>query len=186
MSAVKYTSAFCCDRHDDGFNLQLFLPGALYKTTGEKRKADSQADGTSAKPRPKADRIILDNKIINWLKGEIAQDPLNRPYYHILSDDQRKTLVRISSKDLQSSSTITEALEETEEWGTQWAGKLFCLIFEHDMATKAAVSKVRAHTARARKAETSGSGFINGFINVTPDTYLNSEGSRTTRKKSKK
>jgi hypothetical protein len=161
--------------------LQLFLPGALYKITGDKRKADSQADGTSANLRPKADRIILDSKIIEWLKGETTQDPISRPYYHILSDDQKKKLVRIASKDLQSSSTITEALEETEEWGTQWAHKLFRLIFEHDMATKAAASKVRAQTARARKAATSGS----VFINATPDTYLNSEGSRTTRKKVK-
>lgn len=158
--------------------MQLFLPGTLYKTriTGEKRKADSQADGTSAKLRPKADRIILDNKIIEWLKAETTQDPISRPYYHILSDDQKKTLVRIAAKDLQSSSTIREALGETEEWGTQWAGKLFRLISEHDMATKAAAS-----TARARKTATSGS----GFINFTPDTYLNAEGSRTTRKKVK-
>ena len=161
--------------------MQLFLPGALYKITGEKRKADSQADGTSAKLRPKADRIILDNKIIEWLKGETSQDSISRPYYHILSDNQKKTLVRIASKDLQSSSTITKALEETEEWGTQWAGKLFRLIFEHDMATKEAASKTRAQTTRARKAATSGS----VFINATPDTYLNSEGSRTTRKKVK-
>jgi hypothetical protein len=160
--------------------LQLFLPGTLYKITGEKRKADSQADGTSAKLRPKADRIILDNKIIEWLKAETTQDPIGRPYYHILSDNQKKTLVRIASKDLQSSSTITEALEETEEWGTEWAGKLFRLILEHDMAIKAAVSKVRAQTARDRKA-TSGS----SFINSTPDTYLNSEGSRASRKKVK-
>ena len=171
--------------------MQFFLPGPLFKITGEKRKADSQADGTSAKLRPKADRTLLDNKIIEWLKGEITQDPISRPYYHILSDDQKKTLVRIASKDLRSSSTITEALEETEEWGTQWAGKLYRLIFEHDMATKAAASKARAQNARARahnlKGDTSesGSGFINGFINVTPDTYLNSEGSRTTRKKVK-
>lgn len=159
--------------------MQLFLPGALYKITGEKRKADSQTDATSAKLRPKADRIILDNKIIEWLKGETTQDPISRPYYHILSDNQKKTLIRIASKDLQSSSTITEALEETEEWGTQWAGKLFRLIFEHDMDTKAAASKVRDQTARARKASR------NGFINLTPDTYLNSEGSSTTRKKAK-
>jgi len=174
MSAVKYTSEFCCDRHDDGFNLQLFLPGMLYKMTREKWKADSQADRTSAMLRPKADQIILDNKIIEWLKGETAQDPIGRLYYHILSDDQKKSLVRIASKDLQSSSTITE------EWGTQWAGKLFCLIFEHDMATKA-VSKVRAQNAKARKAANSWS----GFINATPETYLNSEGSRMTHKKVK-
>jgi hypothetical protein len=121
--------------------LRLFLPGALYKITGEKRKADSQTDGTSAKLRPKADRIVLDNKIIEWSKDETTHDPISRPYYHILSDNQKKRLVRIASKDLQSSSTITEALEETDEWGTQWAGKLFRLIFEHDMATKAAASR---------------------------------------------
>ena len=90
---VKYTSEFCCDRHDDGFDLQLFLPGALYKITGEKQKADSQANGTSAKLRPKADQIILDNKIIEWLKGKTTQDAISCPYYHILSDDQKKTLV---------------------------------------------------------------------------------------------
>ena len=132
---VKYTSEFCCDQHDDGFNLQFFLPGTLYRITGEKRKADSQADGTSAKLWPKADQIILDNKIIECLKGETTQDPISCPYHHILSDDQKKTLIQIASKDLQSSSTITEALKETEEWGTQWAGKLFHLILEHDMAT---------------------------------------------------
>ncbi|KAF8815607.1 hypothetical protein BYT27DRAFT_7248986 [Phlegmacium glaucopus] len=148
---------------------------------GEKWKADSQADGASAKLRPKADRIILNNKIIEWSKGETTQDPIGRPYYHILSDNQKKKLIQIASKDLQSSSTIMEALEETEEWGTQWGGKLFCLILKHDMATKAAATKVRAQTVRACKAATSGS----GFINATPDTYLNSEGSRTTRKKVK-
>ncbi|KDR79157.1 hypothetical protein GALMADRAFT_63303 [Galerina marginata CBS 339.88] len=179
-TAVKYTSQFCCDRHDDGFDLQLFLPGTLYKITGEKRKADSLADGPSTKLRPKADRIILDNKIIEWLKSEIEQDPIGRPYYHILSDDQKKTLVRISSKDLQSSSTITNALDETEEWATQWASKLFVLIFEHDLATKEA-SKAKAQTSKARKAAASGS----GFINATPETYLNPEQSRTTRKKVK-
>ena len=68
-----------------------------------------------------------------------------------------------------------KVLKETEEWGTQWAGKLFRLIFEHDMATKAAVSKVSAHKAATSRSV---------FINATPDTYLNSEGSRATRKKS--
>ena len=162
-----------------------FLPGTLYKTTREKRKADSQANGTSAKLRPKADRIILDNKIIEWLKAEIAQDYLGRPYYYILSDNQKRTLVRIASKDLHSSTTITEALEETEEWGRQWAGKLFDLMVEHDMATKAlaAASKAKAQVAKARKAATLSS----GFIISTPDTYLNSEGSTsgTTRKRAK-
>ena len=74
-----------------------------------------------------------------------------------------------------------EALKETEEWSTQWAGKLYCLIFKHDMATKEAASKARAQTMRACKAANFGS----VFINATPDTYLNSKGSRMTHKKIK-
>lgn len=165
--------------------MQVFLPGALYKSTGEKRKADDQADSTPAKLRPKADRIILDNKIIEWLKDQTAQDPIGRPYYHILSDVQKKTLVRIASKDLQSSTIITKALDETEEWEAQWASKLFCLIFEHNVAAKTAATKAKAQAAKTRKAATFGS----GFVNSTPETYLNpnasASSSGTTRKKAK-
>ncbi|KAF8150858.1 P-loop containing nucleoside triphosphate hydrolase protein [Crassisporium funariophilum] len=168
---------FCCDRHNDGFDLQVFLPGILYKITGEKRKADTQADGPSAKLRTKADRMTLDGKIIEWLKNETAQDPIGRPYYHILSDNQKKTLVRIAAKDLHSPSTITTALDETDKWGTQWASKLFRLIFEHDMATKAA-SKARTQTAKAHRAASSGT----GFINITPDTYSSTEQKTTCKK----
>ncbi|KAF8804753.1 hypothetical protein BYT27DRAFT_7213853 [Phlegmacium glaucopus] len=184
-ATVNYTSEFCCDRHGDEFNLQIFLPGTIYKATGEKQKADTQADVTSAKLQPKANQIILDSKITEWLKGETAQDPIGRPYYHILSDDHKKALVRITSKDLHSATTIMEALEETKEWGTQWADKLFHLISKHDMATKAAASKAKAQTAKAHKVAASSS----GFIIATPDTYLNPKASTSettpSRKKTK-
>lgn len=168
LLGTEFTSTFCCDRHDNSFDLQAFLPGTIYKleaSTGEKQKVVSS--GTSAKLRPKADRISLDDKIIQWLKDKVAQDPSGRPYYHILSDSQKKTLIRIPSKDLQSPANIIQVLDESEEWGALWAGKLFHLISEHDIASKAAATRTRSQAAKTRKTVSLGT----AFVNTTPQMF---------------
>ncbi|KAF8232785.1 hypothetical protein L208DRAFT_1126894, partial [Tricholoma matsutake] len=76
--------------------------------------------------------------LISWVKSAHENDPLCgvRAMYDILSHQQRIKLVRASMKSIQSSEDIVTLLEETNEWGKEWAGPLADLVMKYNEELK--------------------------------------------------
>jgi hypothetical protein len=131
--ATDYTTPFCCDRHNNGFNIEEYLPSKLYQgPSAVEAKEPSQA----AKLRAKAERERLEDKVIDWVYAQAASDLDNRPTYEILSPEKTKILLRMEPKDITSARAIMEAIDETEEWLEEYGQSLFRLVFEFDLQLK--------------------------------------------------
>ncbi|KAF9486495.1 P-loop containing nucleoside triphosphate hydrolase protein [Pholiota conissans] len=162
-AAMEYTGPFCCDRHNDGFDLQAFLPGILFRGNTSVVNDEVPPPATTSgemtmtrtikkKNRSKPERLLLEPHLIEWLDIQVANDPAKRPAYEILSTEQTKTLLSIASKDITSASAIVEALDETDEWMAQWGDGLFRLIFEFDMQIQSSKAAQKRNKPRAKRA----------------------------------
>lgn len=80
------------------------------------------------KYRNTKDRSALDSRLISWLQAATDNDPLQgvRATYDILSHAQRVKLVRAVPNSISSAATLVELLEETTEWGAEWAAIVCC------------------------------------------------------------
>ena len=95
------------------------------------------------KPNPKyrktKDQPALDYRLIEWLKVEHATDSLRavRPPHLIPSQTQCLNLMRVHPTKITSPSDITALIEESAEWGDEWADKIFKVLvsFNADLAT---------------------------------------------------
>ena len=95
------------------------------------------------KPNPKyhptKDWPALDYRLIEWLKVEHATDSLRavRPPHLILSQTQCLTLMCVHPTKITLPSNITALIEESAEWGDEWADTLFkvLVLFNADLAT---------------------------------------------------
>lgn len=145
--ALDFCTEFCCSHHSDVvFDIQVatFLPSPLFQLgtpTATKRKA-------GAVYRPLPEREVLDRNVIQWLKSASENDPLRgvRTMYDILSIPARRKLVSAASGSVRSCEAIISLLEETPEWGEEWAASLLEVIknFDHDIASqKGAVKRAK-------------------------------------------
>lgn len=79
--------------------------------------------------------------------------------YDILSYENRVNLVRALPKSLQTPGHITELFDETEEWGKEWADKLFKVVSEYDKELERDKAMVVVNPPKApsvpKKAKTS-------------------------------
>lgn len=140
--AIDYTTPFCCDRHNDGFNIEDYLPGKLYQGPPS---AEAKEPSQAAKARAKAEREHLEDKVIDWVYAQAASDLDNRPTYEILSLEKTKILLRIESKDVTSARAIMEAIDETEEWLEEYGQSLYNVLFEFDLQLKKKKPRTRKH-----------------------------------------
>lgn len=117
----------------------MLLPGPLFKlqdvsaTTGSNKRKNDNLDGNpepKKKYRPVKEREELDTRLIQWLTQEHERDTnlLFRSQYDILSLTHRTTLVRTRMEEMSSPEAITALLGETDEWGTEFASKIFEVI----------------------------------------------------------
>ena len=137
-----YTVPFCCDRHDDGFNLQDFLPAALYSVTEEAASAKTGQPRTII--RVKSKRVELEKQVIKWLNSKVAAEEYSRPSYEILSANKMRDLLRLPSKNIVSANYIATSLGENQEWRDAYAGELYHLIYEFDLEIKtSAIDEIR-------------------------------------------
>ena len=147
MLALLYTTKFCCDCHSDGFRLQNLLPGKIYKLS----PAPTKKRGKYPKYRATKERPDLDRRLIQWLEDEHKADDLRsvRPKYDILSDIQRKLLVRTMATNIQKPSDIVFLLGESSEWEEEWALKLFSLILQYETELKSNKSNAKSQTSHS-------------------------------------
>jgi hypothetical protein len=80
--------------------------------------------------RPTWERHALDLKLISWVAEQVSHDRLLRSPYDILSRLKREILVKTKFETITSSSTITQILEETTEWESAWAEKIYKVLCE--------------------------------------------------------
>ncbi|KAF8169076.1 P-loop containing nucleoside triphosphate hydrolase protein, partial [Pholiota molesta] len=136
-NALEYLHRFCCDRHNNGFNLQEFLPGKIFMN--ESPAEETKAPRVVTTYRPKTDRAALEKKVIEWMDFQAVNDPGKRP------------------------AAIVDALDETDEWKQRWSQQLYDLIFEFDLAlttSKAAQTAEKKTVLRAKRAASPTRGFI--------------------------
>lgn len=173
-----YTAPFCCDRDDDGFNLQDFLPGKLYRIQESPTEEPKKATRSVSTLRPKSERTALEDKLVGWLTIQVKNDPDRRPSYEILSPEQMKILLRMQARAITSPSSIVEALHENEEWSEEWAGQLYTLISEFDrdlQATNAQAAEKKTALRANRAAE-------KGFIIQTAEDFIEGSNGNKRRK----
>ena len=140
--ALDFWTEFCCTHHSDVvFNIAKFLPSPLFVLAiamVTKRKA-------GAVYRPLPEREVLDQNVIKWLKAASENDPLPgvRTMYDILSIPARRKLVSAASGSVRSCEEIISLLEETPEWGEEWAASLLEVIinFDRDVASQKGAGK---------------------------------------------
>jgi hypothetical protein len=141
-SALDFVTQFCCDRHNDGFELCSFFPGEVFTglELGEKK-----ATRRREKKRIVKHRAALENLLRTWRSEAHQNDPLRtlRSVTWIIDDDKIKTLAALLPSKLQNPLDITQALEETEEWSNEWAQAIFNVICSFVPPRDASIPKKR-------------------------------------------
>jgi hypothetical protein len=132
IAAVKYTTKFCCDRHQNGFNLQDFVPGTIFTGKDDKVPAEKKK---RAVYRPVKDRVALEESIHTWRRHVHANDSVRMvmPARWIIDDGQIKTLAATLPSALSCPETITRILGKPSEWSKQYAHSLFNVIQKYEV-----------------------------------------------------
>ena len=117
------------------------MPGYLFR--GAISTAVTEAK-TSNRYRPTWERHALDMRLIAFVVLEHSQDSLSafRAPYDILSRAQREMLVRTQFSIITSASTITSILDESSEWGEEWAEKIYKVICDYQLVRPSKPRKV--------------------------------------------
>jgi hypothetical protein len=159
--ALEFNGPYCCDRHNDGFNLQDYLPGPLHL-----HAADAQIIILPPPPPPArnqyrstASQAVLIPLLTDWRRTEHMNDPLRAvcPEFEILSDTELKLVARWkpNSITLSGSDKIAAELKQTKEWQEVWGTKLFRVLFEFDLENPVAVQRPKRKTPAAAPENTS-------------------------------
>jgi hypothetical protein len=140
--ALSFTGPWCCNRHNNEFDLQSLVPGPIFSgvdtaiTQAIKRKR-------RITNRPVDERMALASILHTWQLTKHSKDHLApvRPLFYILSDYSINKLAKLPmSKDI-SPASITEALDETLEWSKEFADEICLAIRDFDSAMATVKSK---------------------------------------------
>lgn len=152
--ALTHTTTFCCSAVDcDGtwFNLDDLLPGKLVAASQSPSPIQTQKWVHNIY-RPTQERPLLMCRLVDWLKKDYLADPYRstRPVDLILTDAQRTSIVRTDPDKLKCAQDITTLLGESDEWGAEWAEKIFGVLtrFDHEYACIAGQSNTQRKQKR--------------------------------------
>ena len=130
--ALQHSTPWCCDCHENSnFHLSYFFLGdpdhlrIIFQPAGPvgvKRKRKHL--------RTKADRQPLHEKLVAWRSEAHAchENQLVYPLTWICDDQGLELLSKTHPDDLQSTQNIIELLDETEEWGCEFAEQVLDII----------------------------------------------------------
>ncbi|KAJ6476423.1 P-loop containing nucleoside triphosphate hydrolase protein [Mycena vulgaris] len=153
---LNISTAWCCDRvHLDSpfiqFDKRSFFPGRFIYSdeTGAIYAGDTdEADRVHLNPpkgkkrkkkgpvnRKMAHRAPLQLRLTAWLAYAHANDHLRvvRPPSFILDTKAIKKLSAVHPDRINSVAQVISALEETEEWGVEWGGKVLAIVVAYDV-----------------------------------------------------
>jgi hypothetical protein len=128
------------------FSIQDLLPGKLAvapppPSPTQKPKRTHNTYRPTQKPkrthntyRPTQERPYLEFRINEWLTLEHLADSSRsvRPPDFILTETQRAMLIRADPRKIKTAQDITVLLEESTEWGVEWAAKIFTVITQFE------------------------------------------------------
>jgi hypothetical protein len=146
---LAFTTEFCCDNHNNGFDLTKYFPGRIGpppKPAAEKKKR--------SRYRPMDQRTELAAQLFTWRKIIHSDDPVFRswPQDWIISDSNIVLLARAKAGDFMMPNDITNFLHENNDWQDSWADKIHAIISDYDILTNSSKPKGRRRTAPASKA----------------------------------
>lgn len=140
---MQFVTDYCCDRHENGFELQAFLPGTLFlnDTPLDFHKSTSQA--TTVPKRSNAQKKELTKCLKSWCLTTHKNSKLTsvRPAYYILSDVEVKTLIGPVARTLDSIDAVTNILQQSTEWKTHWANGILGIIQDYNRMLSAIKKK---------------------------------------------
>ncbi|EEB92632.1 hypothetical protein MPER_08829 [Moniliophthora perniciosa FA553] len=117
-NALFYNGSHCCDRHDDGFNLQTWIPGKILTRVPEAQVEATKTTERNKYRMPTTDRPILEQKLLDW--REQLPEKLKTP------DELQQLVVR------------------SAEWKSEWAQTIINVVTEFD-AKVVPAKRVRAN-----------------------------------------
>ncbi|KAK0434245.1 P-loop containing nucleoside triphosphate hydrolase protein [Armillaria borealis] len=169
---LDFTGPFCCDRHNNGFDLQNFLPGPLLRSSPAVASAPLSGQ---KRPQPevpnqstKAQKLLV-SELQSWRHQEHKADPLRavRPEREIITDKFIKRLARVAPSLITAPLSLLSLLEETTDWMDEWGKKLYDVISDFNCRYP---EDQPPPPKRARKANGAGAGEMNFIPYVYPGT----------------
>lgn len=175
VEALNFASgSFCCDRHPEtNFQLRDFFQGQFLYQDGSqlfygaeddmKRKDITNSSKTSVKrPLPQKTRKVKDRKELKtrlyaWRKQAHENDYLSsvRPSSFILDDTSIKLLTTLHPTNIQNTTQLVLAINETSEWEDEWSKKVLEVIHSYDQelqqSQKTAIAAKKDDVKRRRK-----------------------------------
>jgi hypothetical protein len=128
--ALKFTTRFCCDRHENGFDLADFLPGSIYTQEAfDMEHTQPKPTAKRNKYRPVKDREEVTLQLRFWRRKEHTQHPLKAvfPEWRILTDKDIDAITLLKPSNMTSVDDLIQCLPHhpTNEWVATWGHKLF-------------------------------------------------------------
>ena len=143
-TSLAFTTEFCCDNHNNGFDLTKYFPGRIGpppKPPAEKKKR--------FRYRPKDQCTELAAQLSAWRRIAHSDDPVFRswPQDWIISDSAVVLLARAKAGDFTTPNDITKFLHENGDWHDSWADEIHTIISDYNILVNS-----RQLTSRGRKA----------------------------------
>ncbi|EIW77908.1 P-loop containing nucleoside triphosphate hydrolase protein [Coniophora puteana RWD-64-598 SS2] len=151
QQALKYTVSHCCDKHDDGFSLSSFFPGAFLHEEPTKPKKQSKATRDN---RPTSQREPLRELIRTWRSKARLTTLFTRmmPTNFLLNKHEIDRIVKASPITFSCLSSLVAFLGETTEWETTFGQGLYNVIQVYDATVQAEIqAKKKTKKSAPRK-----------------------------------
>ncbi|KAL0563514.1 hypothetical protein V5O48_018553 [Marasmius crinis-equi] len=147
-NSLKYSGPFCCNRHDDDFVLNDFLPSPVFGPSAKLVEMCVDDDSEEGPTRnhyrlPLSTRYELQLKLWCWRLQMHEGDELKavRTPDMILSDHQLADLSKALPNKVASAELIQTFLGEGDDWTDEWAAKICAVIKAFDEALNALDSR---------------------------------------------
>ncbi|KAJ7129944.1 hypothetical protein C8R46DRAFT_925038 [Mycena filopes] len=133
--ALDFTTKWCCDNHDDGFDLAFYLPSLRPQLSDD---SDSELEQPPKRPRKRYRTVALREPLVSeleeWRQKVHTSDPVAKdfPIGYILDDKAISLLARELPGAFRIPADITAFLEETPEWHSLYALDVLGTIRLHD------------------------------------------------------
>jgi hypothetical protein len=125
--AIDFTNWFCCDRHDDGFELVKFFPGRFLASEALVF-VDQTVNATTLRPkyRPVKEREPLKATLYAWRSHAHRNDPLRgvRQISWILTDADIEVLCKTPRMSLANVDQLKTLLGASSDWIYEWGQKV--------------------------------------------------------------
>ena len=146
--ALAFTTEFCCDNHNDGFDLNKYFPGPILTSSPPKPAPEKKK---RSKYRPMNQRTELAAQIMTWWRIAHSDDPIFRSWAQdwILPDSSIILLARANSGDFATPNDITKFLQENNDWHDSWANEIHTIIHDYDILINTNKRQRRPRTAPA-------------------------------------